>query len=321
VSKRNEQMEKVMASSAAFRQDCETIRALIHARDVQRAGPACESLVARFPERAEAWAVFAELWGSLGEFERAIECTERARTLAPEAPVHAANLARFEALAGRHREALERVEALIPTLGEDYLVLDTLGNVLSHVGEQARALELFERARQLRPDDPDALYNLATSYRFFGRIDEAETLFERVIESRPDDHEAIHSLSVLRRQTEARNHLEALNKRLDNPPHWIAACHYAYALGKEYDDLGRPAEAFVAFARGADLMHRHRPSGIDEELAGLAAATRALSDSPPARDWRRRAQQRARVRDRPAADRLDLDRAYSGAPFRCVWGW
>jgi len=267
-----------MPGSTSFGQDCQAIRALIRARDVRRAGPACESLVSRHPERAEAWAVFAELWSSLGEFENAIDCTRRARSLEPEVMVHAVNLARYEALGGQHRQAMERAEALLPDLAEDYLVLDTLGNIFSHVGEQKRALDLFERALELRPDDATALYNLATSCRFFGRVDEAEELFGRVIERRPDDYEAVHSRSVLRRQTEGRNHLADLRKRLENPAHWIAACHYAYALGKEYDDLGRSADAFAAFARGADLMHRHRPSGIEEELAGLAAATRALSE-------------------------------------------
>jgi tetratricopeptide (TPR) repeat protein len=275
-----------MPGLATFKEECEAVRALIRARDIRRAGPACESLVSRHPERAEAWAVFAELWGTLDEFEHAIECTEHARTLEPDVAIHAVNLARYEVLAGQHRQALERAEALLPDLDDDYLVLDTLGNVFSHVGEQMRALDLFERALELRPDDATALYNLATSYRFFGRVDEAEELFERVIERRSDDHEAVHSRSVLRRQTEAHNHLEDLRRRLDTPAHWIAACHYAYALGKEYDDLGRPADAFAAFARGAELMHRHRPSGIDQELAGLAAATRALAEDrlPATRD-------------------------------------
>ncbi|OAB61726.1 hypothetical protein AY599_02425 [Leptolyngbya valderiana BDU 20041] len=278
VNPHHAQKNKLMPGWATFRKDCEAIRGLIRARDIRRAGPACESLVARHPDRAEAWAVFAELWGALGEFERAIESIERAHELEPDSMNHAADLARYEALAGHHRRALERAEALLPSLGEDYLTLDTLANVFSHVGEQQRALELFERAARLRPDDPTALYNLATSYRFFGRIDEAEALFERVIERRPDDHEAVHSRSVLRRQTETSNHLVDLRQRLESPAHWIAACHYAYALGKEYDDLGRPTDAFAAFARGADLMHRNRPSGIEQELAGLAAATRVMSE-------------------------------------------
>ncbi|AKS40558.1 tetratricopeptide repeat-containing sulfotransferase family protein [Wenzhouxiangella marina] len=259
---------------------CEQARRLIDANDIRRAGPLCEALVARYPDQASAWAVFGELWARVGELDRAAESLERACELDPGDHRHLAQRARYEALRGAHGSAMALAESALEGAGDDYWLLDTLGNVFSLVGEQARALELFERAHALAPEQPTGIYNLATSLRFHGRIDEAEALFERLIELRPDDHEAVHSRSVLRRQSESSNHIDELRARLSRCPPWPAACHYAYALGKEYEDLGRHEDAFAAFAEGAGLMHRHRASGIAEELAGLVAAMRALEQQP-----------------------------------------
>ncbi len=254
-------------SAHSAQRDCDAILGLIQANAIARAGPACEALVARHPEFAPAWAVFAELWAKVGQFDRALECLQRARELDPNALSHEVNLARFEALSGQHRQALERADRLEHRVGDNYLLLDTLGNVFSRVGEQSRALVLFERALALAPDHPTALYNLATSYRFFGRVDEAEPLFERLLQLDPGDHEAAHSLSVIRPQTSACNHIADLTARLAAATDWIAACRYAYALGKEYDDLGEIEKAFEHYAQGASLMKQHRPSGIEAELA------------------------------------------------------
>ncbi|MEN1727204.1 MAG: sulfotransferase [Pseudomonadota bacterium] len=270
-----------MASDRTLQAEIDGILALIRARDIRRAGPACESLVARYPQHAPAWATFAELWSAVNQPLRAIDCLEKAVEAAPESLHHQANLARFEAQVGRRRPAQIRAESLLEKRPEDYLLLDTLGNVFSQVGEQATALDLFERALALQPDSPTALYNLATSYRFFGRVDQAEALLERVLEIDPEDNEARHSLSVLRRQTSEHNHIDELQRRLNNRPEGLAACRYAYALGKEREDLGEPELAFEAYARGASIMRRLSPPTIEAELAKIERVTAMLE----ATDW------------------------------------
>lgn len=255
---------------------CQAVYRFLDQGDIRRAGPACERLVAEFPRFAPGWAAFSELWQRCREPDRAAHCAETACRLAPGSAAYRAQLARCELLRGEPRRATELAEQALELAGEDYATLDTIGNVFSRVGAQARALEVFRAAFALAPDTPAAIYNLATSLRFHGRVDEAERLFERLIELDPEDHEAVHSRSLLCRQTESRNHVAELARRLEGGGDWQALSHYAYALGKELDDLGRPAEAFHAFSRGARLVHQHQPPSLETERAHIEAVVQAL---------------------------------------------
>ncbi|HKK02901.1 MAG TPA: sulfotransferase [Gammaproteobacteria bacterium] len=255
---------------------CRGVYRLLDQGDIRRAGPACERLVAEFPAFAPGWAAFSELWQRCREADRAAHCAETACRLAPRSAAYRAQLARCELLRGQSRRATALAEQALGLGGADHATLDTIGNVFSRAGEQARALEVFRAALELAPDNPAAIYNLATSLRFHGRVGEAERLFERLIELDPDDHEAVHSRSVLRRQTEESNHVAELRRRLEAGRDWRALSHYAYALGKELDDLDRPADAFRAFSHGARLIHEHLPSGLETERAHIGAVVRAL---------------------------------------------
>ncbi len=258
------------------RQLCQQVYQLLDAGDIRRAGPACQQLVGRFPNFAPGWAAFSELWQRCGEADRAAECASKACELAPGSAAFRAHLARCELARGDIARALRLADEALALDASDFATLDTIGNVFSWAGEQAKALEVFEQTVAMAPDHPTALYNLATSLRFFGRVDEAELLFDRIVALRPDDHEAVHSRSVLRRQTEQRNHLADLNQRLQADPPWPAASHYWYALGKEFDDLERHQEAFDAFSRGAALMHQNLPPSLSAEIEDIDTVVAAL---------------------------------------------
>lgn len=258
------------------RQMCQQIYRLLDAGDIRQAGPMCEQLIARFPGFAPGWAAFCELWQRCGEPDRAADCARKACELDPGSAAFRAQRARCELGRGDMVQALRFADEALELDAVDFATLDTIGNVFSRAGEQAKALKVFEKSVEMAPDHPTALYNLATSLRFFGRVDEAELLFERIIGLRPDDHEAVHSRSVLRRQTDQHNHLADLDQRLEDDPPWPAASHYWYAKGKELDDLGRHQEAFDAFSRGAALMHENLPSALSIEIEDIDTVVGAL---------------------------------------------
>ena len=255
---------------------CQTVYRHLDSGDIRRAGPVCEQLVAEFPDFAPGWAAFGELWQRVGEPERAVECVKTACRLAPDSAAYQAQLARCELQRGDTRRAMELAETALEAASDHYETLDTIGNIFSSAGDQGRAMAIFERAYELAPDHPAAIYNLATSLRFHGRVDEAEPLFERLIELDPDDHEAVHARSLLHRASVEHNHIASLEKRLAANPPWPAASHYAYALGKEYDDLGEYAKSFAAYSRGAGLLHAHRDAGLEGELECIDTVVTAL---------------------------------------------
>jgi serine/threonine protein kinase/Flp pilus assembly protein TadD len=64
-------------------------------------------------------------------------------------------------------------------------VLITQGNVLISVGEYDEAIEIFEKARSERPDEPEILLGLAIANDFSGdKKEQAERLYKEVIDAR-----------------------------------------------------------------------------------------------------------------------------------------
>ena len=84
----------------------------------------------------------------------------------------------------------------------------------------------------------------------------------------PTDAEAWLNRSELRRQTSARNHVEALERHLAagfDPPSQEVPIRYA--LAKEFEDLGRYAEAWRHLVRGAELRRRQFDYDVRIDLA------------------------------------------------------
>lgn len=260
------------------------VLALLDRGDIRRAGPAAEQLVAAYPDYAPGRAAFSEVWLRCSRPDLARDEAAAAHRLAPHSSSIAAHYARCLLLAGDERQSREMAETALSLGPEDHLTLDTLGNVFSRLGDQERALAIFRDACELAPENTTAMFNLATSLRFFGNNDEAEALFEHILERDPEDYQALHSRSILRRQTESKNHIRDLEARLAADPPWPAASHIAYALGKERDDLGRAGEAFAAYRHGAGLMRRHLPDDLESSLSNVEAAVAALQAGglPPA---------------------------------------
>lgn len=163
---------------------------------------------------------------------------------ATRAEYHAQH-ARCLALLYRNDEARAAAEDALAAGATDPRTLDTIGVVLSRLGEHARAAELFERAAAAEPHNAGFQYNLAASLRFLGRFGAAERAYEAVLEAAPDFHRAHSALAELRRQTPRKNHVARLTRALEHANGKAdAELHVRYALAKEHEDLGNYAQAF-----------------------------------------------------------------------------
>ena len=69
--------------------------------------------------------------------------------------------------------------------GDDALLQDALGAVMTRIDEQALAIELFDQAIALRPDLASLYYNRAVAQRAFGLLAGAERDLEECLELNP----------------------------------------------------------------------------------------------------------------------------------------
>jgi tetratricopeptide (TPR) repeat protein len=163
------------------------------------------------------------------------------------------------------------VAAAIETLGRaqakawnDHALLQPIAGAYLKCGQHGKADECYARSVELRPGNPDYVYNLGTSRIALGNIEEAETLFTRAIKLNPSDYGAWLNRSGLKRQTADDNHVDQLHyvkaHLTDDDPGQVPVC---FALAKELEDLGRHDESFAYLQEGA---HRRR-LGMQYDIA------------------------------------------------------
>ena len=229
-----------------------------------------ERQIAADPTQERPWSILIEGWLARGAVPQALQCAQAATAAVPASHALQGTLAFCRLMNRDFAEAESVIESLWAAGPTDLSALTHIGLVAASVGRHEWAKAALERALQLRPDDPQLQFNLATARRNSGELEGAEQLYDRVIRSRPDHWEAYLNRSNLRRQTRDRNHVAELKAALGQVgSNWRGAMMLHYALGKEQEDLADYAAAFSAYDAGAKLQRRHLQYSVESDLQAL----------------------------------------------------
>lgn len=164
--------------------------------------------------------------------------------------VHAIRIDLLLSLA-RRSEAESAFDSALHEFGSMSEALDGLAYYARRLGRHALSKQLYERATQDRPHDAQLWYNLATAERSLGELEKAHAASAQALALQPDHMPAVLLRSEVRTATPDENHVGDLKARLSSNSNNRQRMFLAYAAGKELHDLGRYAEAFEAFAKGA----------------------------------------------------------------------
>jgi len=96
--------------------------------------------------------------------------------------------------AGKFAEAAAQLEKLLPYAPKSFEIHELLGLSYAAQSQDARALEHFQIAVQLKPDSAAAHANLAASLSHLGKIEQAGDQFRRALALEPKDYDANHNL-------------------------------------------------------------------------------------------------------------------------------
>jgi Tfp pilus assembly protein PilF len=232
---------------------------------------AFEAMLARNPRSGPALYRLSLLQARQGRFLAASALAERALEQQPERLELIVHLARCRLMCGRPESARALATRALALPRGDAVVLDTLGVVLTGLGEAATAAELFEQAIALRPDLASLHFNLALALRESDQLDEAERELERCLELQPAHGKAHWALASMRIRGPDDNHAARLAAALARTEHGSAQEEQlALSLFKELDDLGAP-EAADALERGIGSRR--------ERWAAIAVDSRAATDA------------------------------------------
>lgn len=163
-------------------------------------------------------------------------------------------LAASHAARGQLRQAFLAAKQALVAGPADPALLSNLGSIFSACQHFDEALDCFARAVSAQNGHAAYWYGLATAQRALGNLDAAEASCTQAIRLDPRHAEAYWLRSGLRKQTESRNDVAALEAEL-------AAGHARgqsktllhYALAKELEDLGQYARSFEHLSMGARI--------------------------------------------------------------------
>lgn len=237
------------------------------------------------PDFAEVHNNLANVLNALGRHEEAVVSSNKALQIRPDiAGIHN-NLGIALNELGKHQQAIAAyLEALNinPGFAE---VHANLGNALYAVGQPEEAVASYKKALQIKPDFAEALNNLGNVLSSLGHFEEASAVCIKALQVRPDFAVAHRNLSTAKKYQVGDSQLEQmlrLVERHDLPDN--DRMHLSFALGKAFEDLGDPDNAFSYLAKANSLRKQELRYDISSDQAFFAKIKSVFSGELPVPD-------------------------------------
>jgi len=257
----------------------------LNRKDFREAG-ACSQLVLKYlPKTTEAHFLIGLIGIESRDWGIATRAFKNVVSLDKKHAAGWAQLARAFVTSGQYSNAETALSKATALECDDPLVFDVLGTVYSLLGDQAAALEWYDKATAIADS---AIFELsrAKALIFLGRLDEAETALDAVLAEKPEAAQA-HWMKSRLGKAGSKDHINII-ERLASDPVCSAADRpfLQYALGKEYEDLGEWDAAFSAYEAGAEARRAEIHFDEAAEIEMFEALAETFSS-----DWIQKAEQ------------------------------
>ena len=231
--------------------------------NIDRASQCCRQALAIQPDLPQAHFLVGLTALQAQDRKTAFQAFGSVTTLDPNHGAAWAQLARLFMNEGQVVRADAALTEAVKTSSNDPMVHDLIGTVYSLIGEFDAAGKSFETAVSQQPKHPPFLLNLANNLVYRGNTDKAVATIEHLLSIQPNSPQAHWVLANTRRARDDA-HIATMRQFLSTDqlsPR--ARAFYAYAIGKELEDLEEWEEAFDAFEIGA----RDRRSTVEFDEA------------------------------------------------------
>ena len=240
---------------------------------------ASEKLIRIAPQMEAAQYLMSKTALQVGNAKLALQHAKKALTISDKAALHLL-LAQCLLVLGKRESVRVAIDDTIARAPRDVAVLVVAGSILNQIDDVSQAKEVFLKALELEPENPSALFNLATCLRFLGELDAAEEIIERVIRDCPENNQSMLFRADLRRQTAENNHVDDLESRIAKGANdWKGEMNLYYALAKEAEDIEAYQKSFKALASGSAIRRRHLEYHVESDVAVLDDIRRCYNDS------------------------------------------
>jgi len=245
---------------------------LLRKNNVKQAIAGCEQLNREYPGFAPGWHTASQLALKLNNPVMALAAIEKALSLEPGNTAWLLQQAMCCAKLGRVDTVSEQLQVLSTHEMKTAYQCSAFAMLLTQLGKREQAVQYYEQAATLKPDEARHYYNIACLQRSLGDMDAAESNFDKAVSLDPADFEALKIRSELRKQTPARNHVEFLERLLKKDiDEKKGRVHVCYALAKELEDLGYAERSFAYLKMGADTRRKFMQYDVQRDLDTIAS--------------------------------------------------
>jgi len=178
-------------------------------------------------------------------------------------------------------EVLDKAIELKPDVVDSH---SNRGIALKELGRAEAALASYDRAIELQPDFPEAHFNRGNVLLGLGRFDEAAESYEQAIAIRQDFAEAHRSLSTLKHYTPDDTQVD-LMERLFNAANTndVDRMELGFALAKAHEDLGHIDTSFNFLKEGNQLRKQVQHYDIEDDKKLFAEIRGLFAETGPSR--------------------------------------
>ncbi len=206
-------------------------------------------LISLEPKSVEDLMVLGQLYTVKHQAAKAEEQFKKAQSLEPDSEEVVLNLARLYAESGDLAHAAKVIEA-VPESDRTSKMEFALGAAYDQNKQPKQAIEAYQRAADLEPEDVDTLRALAQALLNDDQLDAALKQYKEIAEADPDDAATlIHICEIQRRQSKFEDALATIRKARKKDPDNLEA---GYNEGLLLDHLGRYDDAAQDFEKMVD---------------------------------------------------------------------
>lgn len=229
----------------------------LHEGRLLRAEEFCRHFLRENPKHAEGMRLLAQIGIKLGILDDAEFLLDSAKEFEPDNIQ--IRLDYIDALRRRQKfaESKTEAEALYARDPENPLFQSHLAIESMQTGEYDRAFELFDRVLTIIPNDPATLTSLGHALKTTGKTDKAIASYQAAFTAKPDHGDAYYALANLKTYQFDAAEIAAMRTQIARTDlAFMDRVHFAFALGKAYEDAGDHEQSFRFYDEGNTLKRR-----------------------------------------------------------------
>jgi tetratricopeptide (TPR) repeat protein len=202
------------------------------------------------------------------KIKSALKFIGHALQIAPTNAEYWVQKAKLHSMAMQAPDALRSAETALQHKPNSGILLDTLGVVFSRLERHDLARSALQQAVQAQPDNPQYVFNLASSEQFLGFTEEASQHYQQAIKLNPHFYRAYWALSELEKNHKDVKRLQTLLDLFSNQTFTPEEGLYlGHAISREYERQGDYENAFRYLRQAKDARRQGLNYAIDQDRA------------------------------------------------------